>query len=691
MRRRGADASAVADVVAKTHIKKKRSRNRENVATSDSGSKSPKSGANWNAARCSTHGLGSVWSRTAMCESGAHAAGPPGFWEKRGMSGVRCHHILASAAVALLLAAPLCALAQETGLSAPASVADETPAPDTLASLDPADRVIAERIRDLLAAKPDRIFASKNEHAAVEAFYQKRNLAPLWLDKGVENARAQGGDCPPQERRCRRPRSGDYKTPNFAGLASGCARRGRSQAHADRAHLCPACAGRAFSLSLVREDNIGLPQAPPDPAAGARPESSEAADAGKALDEFSPQNEPYQKLKMALAEMRGRTAGGGTRSRTGPVLSYNRKHPMEDARVPSLRERLKLSGEASDLAIRRQARRRREAIPARKRAAGDRQSRCEDGQGAQPSHAGPAIDTVIANMERWRWYPRDLGNAHVMVNQPDFTLKVMHEGGRCGPRASSSASRACRPRSFSEKMKSVTINPTWNVPPSIVHNEYLPALAKDPAVLSRMGLRVNYSGRRGADHACRPAAKTRSGASASTSPTDSWSISTTPRTNIMFAHDVRAESHGCMRVQDPAKYAEVLFHIARPDEQWTAEKVKSMFGSTEQDIQLQSVPIWIHLTYQTAFVDDAGKLQMRRDLYNLDSRTLAAIKGSRAILDPAPEQKHEPEIAAPARSAPAHHRRLAHRARQVATYQPIFSNSGMRYARPRPPRGAFYR
>ena len=40
------------------------------------------------------------------------------------------------------------------------------------------------------------------------------------------------------------------------------------------------------------------------------------------------------------------------------------------------------------------------------------------------------IDIVIANMERWRWYPRDLGKAHVLVNQPDFTLKVMHDGAQ---------------------------------------------------------------------------------------------------------------------------------------------------------------------------------------------------------------------------------------------------------------------
>ncbi|MGA7348874.1 MAG: hypothetical protein WBY01_25525, partial [Pseudolabrys sp.] len=125
-------------------------------------------------------------------------------------------------------------------------------------------------------------------------------------------------------------------------------------------------------------------------------------------------------------------------------------------------------------------------------------------------------------------------------------------------------------------------------------------------------------------------------------------------------HVVRAESHGCMRVQDAPKYAEVLAGMVHPEEQWTAEKVKSLYaGGTEQEISLGSGPIWIYWTYQTAFVDDAGKLQIRRDLYNLDSRTLAAIKGAREIANPASESKSEPTMATPAPAAPAHRRKAA--------------------------------
>src|SRR5919201_916624 len=170
------------------------------------------------------------------------------------MSGPRFERLLASTALALILAAPTGAIAQEgSAPTAPAPSAQhvaetaarsggrgktsgagatpkEAPAapttpvvageqtPDPLATLDPADRAVAEKIRDLLAAKTDKIFANKRERAAVESFYQARHLAPLWLDKGIENARAQAVI----ERLKAADADGlevsDYKTPTFAGL-----------------------------------------------------------------------------------------------------------------------------------------------------------------------------------------------------------------------------------------------------------------------------------------------------------------------------------------------------------------------------------------------------------------------------------------------------------------------------------------
>ena len=70
-------------------------------------------------------------------------------------------------------------------------------------------------------------------------------------------------------------------------------------------------------------------------------------------------------------------------------------------------------------------------------------------------------------MERWRWYPRDLGAAYAIVNQPDFTLKVMHNGAQIWTTkvVIGETTPGKQTPLLSETMKSITVNPTWNVPP----------------------------------------------------------------------------------------------------------------------------------------------------------------------------------------------------------------------------------
>jgi murein L,D-transpeptidase YcbB/YkuD len=504
------------------------------------------------------------------------------------------------------IAAPAAATEQAQG-AGPVAGAEEAAPVDPLAALDPADRAVAEKIRDLLATKADKFFAGKKERAAVVAFYQNRNSAPFWLDKGVENARAEAVIARMKAADADGLEPGDYKAPSFAGQNSaGLAPDALAEAELKltRTVLTYARhlqAGR-FPYNRVSR-NIELPQAAPEPA-DVLASVADAADAAKALDAFSPQQEPYRKLKAILAELRSK-----------PVA---------------------VKGESS------------------------RQ-----------------IEAIVANMERWRWYPRDLGNAHVLVNLPDFTLKVMHNGSQAWTTRIVIGKPAMATPLLSETMKYITVNPTWHVPQSIVQNEYLPALAQDPTVLDRMGLRVSYVG--GQVQITQPPGEGNALGRLRFNFPNRFSVyhHDTPDKQY-FAHDVRAYSHGCMRVQDPAKYAEVLLNIARPREHWTAARITSMFGGAEQDIQLPT-QVWVHLTYQTAFVDNAGKLQMRRDLYNLDSRTLAAIKSERGIVEPAPEHKREPEVVASGAGA---HRsaRPAHTATQSMLYPA--PNQTPSYARP---------
>ena len=433
------------------------------------------------------------------------------------------------------------------------------------------------------------MFASRKERDAVEAFYQQRHFAPLWLDQGAENARAAAVVARLKDADADGLEPADYRSPNFAGLAPEAL--AEAELRLTRAVLTYARHVQAGRFPYTRVSrNIELPQAAPEPA-DVLSNIANAADAGRALDLYSPQNEPYRKLKATLAELRGKPAGA--------------------------------KGEAAK-----------------------------------------QIETIVANMERWRWYARDLGKSHVLVNQPDFTLKVMHNGGQVWTTRIVIGKPSTATPLLSETMKSITVNPTWTVPQSIVRNEYLPALAQDPTVLERMGLRVSYHGD-GVTITQPPGAGNALGR-VRFNINNRFSVfqHDTPDKHL-FAHEVRAYSHGCMRVQDPAKYAEVLLNIARPHERWTAERITRMYGAGEQNLQVLPTVIWVHLTYQTAFVDNAGKLQLRRDIYNLDSRTLAAIRSERGNLEGAPVRKRD-EIAG---SSP---RRPAAPARTGALPQPMY-------------------
>src|SRR4029077_7438126 len=100
----------------------------------------------------------------------------------------------------------------------------------------------------------------------------------------------------------------------------------------------------------------------------------------------------------------------------------------------------------------------------------------------------------------------------------------------------------------------------------------------------------------------------------------------------LFALASRAYSHGCMRGQNPDEYAEVLLGVSQPEEKYTAARIKAMYGSTERTLNFKH-PIPVYVTYQTAFVDDAGKAQTRADIYGLDRETLNILHGDRRTSD----------------------------------------------------------
>jgi L,D-transpeptidase YcbB len=244
----------------------------------------------------------------------------------------------------------------------------------------------------------------------------------------------------------------------------------------------------------------------------------------------------------------------------------------------------------------------------------------------------------------------------VVVNLPDFTLRLYHDNSLMWTTRIVIGKPAMQTPLLFETMKYITVNPTWNVPQSIVRNEYLPALQQDPTVLERMGLHV-VNNRDGSVHIYQPPGDGNAlGRLRFNFPNrfDVYQHDTPDK--YLFKEERRAYSHGCMRVQDPVKYASLLLSFEHPGEGYTEERIRHMFGPEEQDIQFpHAVPV--HLTYQTAFVDDDGKLVIRQDVYGLDARVLSAIRTERNIVEVASkEQPRERPVSsspAPRRQAQA--------------------------------------
>ncbi len=521
------------------------------------------------------------------------------------------------------------------GGETPAAAPVKEPAKPIIAvDLSPADHAIAEKLRELLTAKADRIFDRKKERTAAEAFYAGRGYAPIWITDGAANARAKATIARLKAAESDGLDPSDYPTPDFKAPAD------RPDALADAelrlvnavlTYARHAQTGRVH-FSRVSAD-IQYEQVFPEPAE-ILAKLAAATDAGEALGSYNPPHPGYRALRAKLAEARfhhGET--GPARIGGGPVL----KPGMQDARVPPLRHRLGVPGDGNETYDKplaeavKKFQRQHELSPT-----GNLNSATIEALNG-PRRDRDA-DVIIANMERWRWLPRDLGKAYVMVNIPDFTLRVVRDGATVWHTKIVTGKPTMPTPLLSEPMKFITMNPTWNVPPSIVQNEYLPALQQDPMALERIGLKMEYN-RDGTIHIFQPPGeKNALGRIRFNFPNRFLVYQHDTPDKYLFAQEKRAYSHGCMRVENPLKYAEVLLSIARPRDGYTQERLSRMIGGGEQDISFQNL-IPVHLTYQTAFVDESGKLSIREDLYGRDARVIAALKGDeRRVADIAIER-----------------------------------------------------
>jgi len=503
-------------------------------------------------------------------------------------------------------------------------------------SVAPADQPVADRLRDMFGNKSVRVFDRKVERVAAEKFYGAREFAPVWTQGGSLTANAKGVIARLRDAAADGLDAADYPVPDFAAATTPDA-----LADADLKltasmldYARQAQSGR-MHWSQVSAD-IQYPEHPTDPTE-VLTNVTTAKDASAALEGYNPPQKLYKELRKKLAELRGQ-GEAATPIPDGEVLKYTparKKQPaaeeMQDPRVPQLRAKLGITENADDThydaKVADAVRKFQESVDLKANGILDERTV----RALNSPKRDRQIDVVRVNMERWRWLPRDLGapslgDAYVILNVPDYTLKVMQRGAQVwSTRVVTGKPGIHATPLLSETMKFITVNPTWNVPPSIIYNEYLPALQQDPTVLQRMGLKLDRAAD-GSIHISQPPGEANAlGRIRFNFPNKFLVYQHDTPDKHLFARDERAFSHGCMRVQNPDQYASVLLNIVLPNERYTPEKVRSMYGTSEIDLKFPT-PIPVNITYQTAFVDDAGKLQLRRDVYGRDATMIPLLR-----------------------------------------------------------------
>ena len=256
------------------------------------------------------------------------------------------------------------------------------------------------------------------------------------------------------------------------------------------------------------------------------------------------------------------------------------------------------------------------------------------------------LKSVIVALERERWFNTDRGKRHVLVNIPDFSAKIIDDGKiTFQTRSVVGARDDGRPTpEFSDVMEHMVINPSWFVPRSIATKEYLPALKRNPNAASHIEI---------TDSRGRPVNRNAVNFAAYTERTFPFAMRQPPsRSNALglvkfmfpnkyniylhdtpakslFARDVRAFSHGCVRLADPFDFAYELLSRQEADPEAFFQSVLRTGRETKVDL---AEPIPVHLIYRTAVTNARGHTEYRADVYGRDARIWEALNRAGVVL-----------------------------------------------------------
>jgi L,D-transpeptidase YcbB len=369
---------------------------------------------------------------------------------------------------------------------------------------------------------------------------------------------------------------------------------------------------------------------------------SSATSPGTALTKLHPQHAGFERLRLAYLKARdGAAQAASLMLPPGPTLMVGTIHPD----VAALRRRLKVAAPTATNAELYDD----QLVVAVTKFQTEAGLRSADGKVGDKTRqalnaGGGAVTTasLLANMEQWRWMPENLGAIHVTVNIPEFTTRVVKNGTVVHSERVVTGKLETATPIFSQAMETVVFQPQWGVPESIKVNELLPRLQSGRGL--GQGLKMTLNGR----------------------DIDPWNVDWNradirrytvfqpsgddnalgvvkflfPNKHSVYLHDTpsktlfnsasRAFSHGCIRVRNPVRLAEL---VLGNDKGWTPERVRNLVEDGPEDNAVKlDTKVPVHITYFTAVADEAGTVQSFADVYGHERRIALALDGKSNLI-----------------------------------------------------------
>ncbi|MEM7429778.1 MAG: L,D-transpeptidase family protein [Pseudomonadota bacterium] len=516
-----------------------------------------------------------------------------------------------------------------------------------------ADDPLAKAVFQALKKGTKRpVRSEKEDRTAVIAFYQEREYRPLWIDEGGLNAR--GKDlletlASAHEHGLSATRYLPPVMKSSTAVPDGLLAKPDGAAALDIALTVKALKfARHASGGQIRPDRIGPNHdikthavAPAD----ALKRLAEAERPRDYLDSLHPDHPLYAKLKAALNGNEkkpvrrktveipvGRMLAPGARD---PRISLLRTHL---ASLGFLKAGEGQAGDTYDAGLERAVRKFQAAKGLRQDGLVGRRTLAALNGKSKPrvKRRGPEFKRKLAlNMERLRWLPRDLGARHVIVNQAAYQAQMIEQGRKIHQmRVIIGKPRHPTPI-FSDEMETVVFNPYWYIPRSILPSK----LRRGGRSLDRRGYEVlNWKGKRIRSSRVKwwrynaknlpytvrqkPGPRNALGEIKFLFPNKhSVYMHDTPSRHL-FRNKDRAYSHGCVRVQDPRKFAEVVLG-------WKSARVNSAVNAKKNRPVKLAEKLPVHMTYFTLWLDDDGDLAAHADIYGRDKALERALTATR--------------------------------------------------------------